>query len=118
MVEKIDTDEDAQLDAEEFGALYAVVMAVDGGDEGDDGEEDVRAAFRLPEYDRQGRLRWRWEGQLRQLPENDEVRSVRQGDSRAFASCVGYFACGFEGRVHVMGWQLSFTIGNSQSVDV
>ncbi|CAA0833961.1 Calmodulin-like protein 5 [Striga hermonthica] len=45
MIGKIDVDEDVHLDTEEFGTLYTVVMANAGGDEGDDGEEDVREAF-------------------------------------------------------------------------
>ncbi|CAA0817117.1 Calmodulin-like protein 5 [Striga hermonthica] len=51
MIGKIDTDGDAQVDAEEFGALYAVVMADERCDKGENGEEDVREAFRTFVWD-------------------------------------------------------------------
>ncbi|GER47949.1 UDP-glycosyltransferase BMGT2 [Striga asiatica] len=76
MIGKIEADGDAQVDAEEFGALYAVVTADGGGDKGDDGEEDMQKAFRIfdwgeevkmpeeSEYDRRGQLWGRREDQL------------------------------------------------------
>ncbi|CAA0834969.1 Calmodulin-like protein 5 [Striga hermonthica] len=48
MIGKVDADGDA----DEFGARYATTLENGEGDKGDDGEEDVREAFRV--FDREG----------------------------------------------------------------
>ncbi|CAA0807103.1 Calmodulin-like protein 5 [Striga hermonthica] len=73
--QKIDTDGDAQVDADEFGALYAVVMEDGGSDKGDDGKEDVRETG-VPDYDRQGLLRGAMVGSTWMT--DDEMRRVLQ----------------------------------------
>ncbi|GER41471.1 UDP-glycosyltransferase BMGT2 [Striga asiatica] len=79
MIGKIDVDVDIHLDAKEFGALYAVMMADAGGDKGDDGEEDVRKAFTVKMPEEYWQLRWRREGQLQRFLADDVVQRRTKG---------------------------------------